>query len=424
MLQLMEANVVTRFLADLVNATSDCVQAISDQCLAKGLIAESTYRKVLESGGTSDDKARILIMGVQKSTKIDSACFDILLEILDEQLPPAIKQKLILEMRKEREERVSSSLPLVPAATRAHSQQSQAELEVPGLTVTSQQYIQQQSSLVGRFGNSERRLGYISAQKSQLEEELQSRVEESSQLKDRLDTLESQFEANSLTSEKETSITKRRILACETEMKNLKRKIEELGCVIEEESMQAKRGRNAIRIGTKRLIDQVVQQSQQEIKRTKEEFMEILKNKEQAEQEATTQRVMQEDASAKLRELELKVWEQKLQIKELEQNNARLMGLEAGPGTPSLKELLKELYSHVSDKWQDIGSLLGIGQGDLSVIKANFGTNDGPCLCEVLKMWLKRASPPPSWSAIIDAMEQLGESELASQLKMKFSLYL
>ena len=111
----MEAEIITRFLADLVNATSDCVQAISDQCLAKGLIAGSTYRKVLESGGTSDDKARILILGVQKSTKTDSSCFDILLEILDDQLPPASKKKLLFEMRKEREDRAGSCLALVPA---------------------------------------------------------------------------------------------------------------------------------------------------------------------------------------------------------------------------------------------------------------------------------------------------------------------
>ena len=56
----MEADVIMKFLADLVNTTSDCVQAVSDQCLAKGLITESIYRRrILESGGTSEDKARI-----------------------------------------------------------------------------------------------------------------------------------------------------------------------------------------------------------------------------------------------------------------------------------------------------------------------------------------------------------------------------
>ena len=56
----MEAQVIKSFLPDLVTAISDIVQPVSDQCLAKGLIPESVYKRVLESGGTSEDKARTL----------------------------------------------------------------------------------------------------------------------------------------------------------------------------------------------------------------------------------------------------------------------------------------------------------------------------------------------------------------------------
>ena len=56
----MEAEVINGFLPDLVTAISDCVQPVSDQCLAKGLIPDSVYKRVLESGGTSEDKARTL----------------------------------------------------------------------------------------------------------------------------------------------------------------------------------------------------------------------------------------------------------------------------------------------------------------------------------------------------------------------------
>ena len=422
----MEAEVITKFLAYLINAMSDCVQATSDQCLAKGLIAASTYRKVLESGGTSEDKARILILGVQKSTKTDCNCFDILLEILDEELPPASKQKLLLEMRKEREDRANSShkVALVPAA---HSERSTNSLEVP-LTIASLQCVQEQSSLLGRFENSVGRLSYSSAQKNVFEEELQCRVKESDQLKNKLAILECQLEANSLATEKEMSMTKRRISACETEMDTLKRKIEELGGIIEEENMQAKRGKYAIRIRTKKLVDQVVQQSQQEIKRNREKFMEILKRKEQAD--------------AKVRELELKLWEKELKIKEMELKNAGMGPSYLAPSktasaqkvevqqssipsaelmkSPSLKDLLRELYSHVADKWDSIGNLLDIEPKLLGEIKADYGTNAGPCLCEVLKIWLKRTSPPPSWSAIIDTIEHLGESTLATKLRIKY----
>ena len=146
-------------------------------CLAKGLITGSTYRRVLKSGGTSEDKARILILGVQKSTKTDSACFDILLEILDEQLPPASKQKLL----QEREERANPCLALVPATHSTQAQQSTDPADIL-LTVTNQQCVQQQSSLLSRYENSVSRLAYSSAEKKQFEEALQSRVEESRQL--------------------------------------------------------------------------------------------------------------------------------------------------------------------------------------------------------------------------------------------------
>ena len=444
----MAAEILTKFLADLVNATSDCVQAISDQCLAKGLITGSTYRRVLESGGTSEDKARTLILGVQKSTKTDGACFDILLEILDEQLPPASKQKLLLEMRKEHEERANSCLALVPAAHSA--QQSTDPVDMP-LTAASQQCVQQQSSLLGRYENSVSRLAYSSAQKNQFEETLQSRVEESRQLKDKLETLESQLEASSLASEKEMSLTKSRILACETEMNKLKRKIEELGGIIEEESMEAKRGRNTIRIGMKRLIDQAVQQSQQEIKRSRENFTEMLKSKEQAEQEAMTQRRMQEEANAKVRELELRLklelQEKELKIKELELKNVR-MGQGERPHYPPYETvpihltsgssrlrltmqthgaLVMQLASYAT-RWREIGTHLNFTQYELNNIESRLLHVTGAPLSwldEMLSEWLRRAPGDsrgstnfPSLEELQDALKKMGLGKAAQDLRL------
>ena len=322
----MEAEVITKFLADLVNATSDCVQAVSDQCLAKGLITRATYSRVLESGGISEDKARTLILSVQKSTKMDSNCFNILVEILDEQLPPASKQKLLQEMRQEVADRATSCKALVPAK----SQQNDTELDLP-LTVASLQCVQQQSSLLGRYENSVSRLAYTSAQKNHIEEALQSRVDESGRLKDKLEILEGQLEAIN-SDEKEIVSTKNRLSTCEMEMANLKGRIEELECIIEEESMRARRGRNTIRLETKRLFDHVAQQSQQEVKRRRVEFTETLKSKEReyqkalTEQEATIQRRVQEEANVKIRELEHKValQEKELKIKEMELDNAKM----------------------------------------------------------------------------------------------------
>ena len=97
----MEAKVIEGFLPDLVTAISDCVQPVSDQCLAKGLIPESVYKRVLESGGTSEDKARNLMLAVKTSTETDGGCLEILLTILDEQLTNIIKEKLLSEIGKE-----------------------------------------------------------------------------------------------------------------------------------------------------------------------------------------------------------------------------------------------------------------------------------------------------------------------------------
>ena len=84
---------IRSLLPDLVIAISDCVQPVSDQCLAKGLIPDSVHKRVLESGGTSEDKARTLILAVKTSTETDDGCLEIFLNVLDEQLPYGIKDK-------------------------------------------------------------------------------------------------------------------------------------------------------------------------------------------------------------------------------------------------------------------------------------------------------------------------------------------
>ena len=231
--------------------------------------------------------------------------------------------------------------------------------------------------------------------------------------------LESQLKMNSLANEKELSNTKNRILVYETEMGNLRRKIEQLGDIIEEESMLAKRGRNTIRIGTKRLCDQVVQQSQQE-------FTKILKSK---EQEATIRQSMQEEADAKIRELEHKLMlqEKELRLKEMELLNAKMRqerrpnttllnhqhvsgssALSAESTSLSLKNLLRELLCF-ADVWEDIGIMLGIDDKELNHIKANYFNNNRACLREMLRIRLKRVSPPSSWLVIAKAIEELGK---------------
>ena len=97
----MEAEVIKHHIPDLVTAISDCVQPVSDQCLAKGLIPDSVYKRVLESGGTSEDKARTLILAVKKSIERDSGCFELLLKVLEEIFPLGRNDLLSKRIRRE-----------------------------------------------------------------------------------------------------------------------------------------------------------------------------------------------------------------------------------------------------------------------------------------------------------------------------------
>ena len=89
------------------------------------------------------------------------------------------------------------------------------------------------------------------------------------------------------------------------------------------------------------------------------------------------------------------------------------------PVKPELKDLVTELLSTVSDKWENIGILLGIEPGRLDAIKAAESLPQN-CLREMLKIWLKRVSPPPSWAAIADAIDLLGDQKFADLLRTKY----
>ena len=89
---------------------------------------------------------------------------------------------------------------------------------------------------------------------------------------------------------------------------------------------------------------------------------------------------------------------------------------------PELKDLIKELYTKAADKWEDIGILLGIEPGRLDAIKTAENHTAQSCLREMLKIWLKRVYPPPSWAAITDTVELLGDQSLADHLRTKYHL--
>ena len=76
------------------------------------------------------------------------------------------------------------------------------------------------------------------------------------------------------------------------------------------------------------------------------------------------------------------------------------------------------LYHKVADKWYHIGIQLEVPEGILDSTAQQ--SNPQSCLMEMLKVWLKRVDPPATWSAIADAVEFLGEEQLARDLRQKY----
>ena len=87
---------------------------------------------------------------------------------------------------------------------------------------------------------------------------------------------------------------------------------------------------------------------------------------------------------------------------------------------PRLKDLLKELSSRVANEWENIGIQLDIEDGQLKQVKSDHGGDSRACLREMFRIWLSCVNPPPSWSAIAEALECLGSRDIASQLKSKY----
>ena len=83
----MEAKAIQQFFPQLASAIGICVQSVSDHCFSKGLIEETTQKKVLELAGTDTEKARILMLAVRDSVTRNPTCFNIFMNILEKILP-------------------------------------------------------------------------------------------------------------------------------------------------------------------------------------------------------------------------------------------------------------------------------------------------------------------------------------------------
>ena len=76
------------------------------------------------------------------------------------------------------------------------------------------------------------------------------------------------------------------------------------------------------------------------------------------------------------------------------------------------------LYHTMANKWKEIGVQLEISNLETTETKRH-GDPQG-CLLDMLETWLKRVDPPPTWSAVIEAVEFLGNERLGKELKAKY----
>ena len=86
-----------------------------------------------------------------------------------------------------------------------------------------------------------------------------------------------------------------------------------------------------------------------------------------------------------------------------------------------LKAIRTAIWEARSD-WQDIGIELGLKVADLDAIEKNNHGNVEKCFSKMLTLWLRRANPPPTWSAMIEALKEpaVGFEDLAEQVESKF----
>ena len=294
----VESDTLEVFLPRLVTAICGDVQRIADQCLSAGLISDSGRKKILELRGSSEDQARALILSILNSTKTDNRCFEIFLDCLDGELPRLVKEKLLPNIRKDLEDKYQAQQDGVICKA-IESPNSQSQVTRFMQQGDPQECERQQRSLFGRYEHSVKNYAFAFSERAQCKESLQCKTEEREKLRGELTSLGGQ---NSETKEIET--TKERLSACETEMAELRERIEKLEVVIEEEDMQARRGKNIIMVGTKmfvRMTEHAFKEKEEEYKRLLEDELE----KRMQEEKAREQQVAQAQDQVELDEWEI-----------------------------------------------------------------------------------------------------------------------
>ena len=85
----------------------------------------------------------------------------------------------------------------------------------------------------------------------------------------------------------------------------------------------------------------------------------------------------------------------------------------------SQQHFFNNVIRQIPDKWRSFGYCLDIRIGDLNAIDTTRGPQH--CFMEVYSLWKSGAQFPLTWDTVINVLEGMGETELATKLRKELS---
>ena len=94
---------------------------------------------------------------------------------------------------------------------------------------------------------------------------------------------------------------------------------------------------------------------------------------------------------------------------------------------PLSEKDLADVQTKVYDartKWYNLGLKLGQLPSALDSIDDKHSSDPSQCFCEVLKVWLNEVDPPPTWQAMMNALNSstVGHHQLAEEIQAELPL--
>ena len=84
---------------------------------------------------------------------------------------------------------------------------------------------------------------------------------------------------------------------------------------------------------------------------------------------------------------------------------------------PEVARLMSKIGYKALNKWKGIAASLEISVNDIESIDMEQRGNSAHCYMSVFNKWKKATTPPYTWATIIDALIEVGEGDLAVEVK-------